>query len=104
MVEKLNIQELIKISKELKLLYVEDDESSRDATLDVLNLFFDNITIATDGLYPRRVLALDIFACVSGTSPIRLLCQLMSGLLPVILHIVSKLLIKQSGIFKLIQL
>ena len=46
----MEIKELVKISKTLKLLYVEDDKDSRDATLDVLDIFFENITIAIDGL------------------------------------------------------
>lgn len=47
MLESLN--KLIEFSKELKLLYVEDDESSRVQTLDILNIFFDDIVVAVDG-------------------------------------------------------
>jgi len=47
MLESLN--ELIEFSKELKLLYVEDDEPSRKQTLDILKIFFNDIVVAVDG-------------------------------------------------------
>ncbi|MEA3498020.1 MAG: hybrid sensor histidine kinase/response regulator [Campylobacterota bacterium] len=47
MLESLN--ELIEFAKKLKLLYVEDDESSREQTLDILRMFFDDIIVAVDG-------------------------------------------------------
>ncbi|MEA3352890.1 MAG: hybrid sensor histidine kinase/response regulator [Campylobacterota bacterium] len=47
MLESLN--KLMKFAKELKLLYVEDDEASRVQTLDILKMFFDDIVVAVDG-------------------------------------------------------
>ena len=44
-----NMSDIIKFSKTLKLLYVEDHREARDAMLQVLNEFFDDITIAFDG-------------------------------------------------------
>ncbi|QOY51992.1 response regulator [Candidatus Sulfurimonas baltica] len=44
-----NLKELIKITKTLKLLYVEDDKQVRDSTLEMLNNFFSDIVIAMDG-------------------------------------------------------
>jgi len=43
------IKTLTEESKNLKLLYIEDDEFARESTLETLSLFFDNITIAVDG-------------------------------------------------------
>jgi len=43
------IKTLTQESKNLKLLYIEDDEFARESTLETLSLFFDNITIAVDG-------------------------------------------------------
>lgn len=40
---------IIKYSKKLKLLYVEDNQNAREATLVIFNEFFDDITIAIDG-------------------------------------------------------
>jgi len=40
---------LTKISKTLKVLYVEDNEESRHFTLKMLNEYFEDITIAIDG-------------------------------------------------------
>lgn len=48
------LNELIKFAKNLKLLYVEDDESSRTQTLDILKLFFNDIVVAIDGLDASR--------------------------------------------------
>jgi len=42
-------KETIKISKTLKLLYVEDDQSARETTLDLLKNFFNDVTVAIDG-------------------------------------------------------
>jgi len=44
-----NIKELTKSSIELKILYVEDDESARIKTLQLLKNFFRDITIAING-------------------------------------------------------
>ena len=43
------VKELVQKSKKLKLLYVEDDKISREAVLDFLGIFFDDITVASDG-------------------------------------------------------
>jgi EAL domain-containing protein (putative c-di-GMP-specific phosphodiesterase class I)/PleD family two-component response regulator len=43
------IKNLTEESKNLKLLYVEDDQFARESTLETLSLFFDNITIAVNG-------------------------------------------------------
>lgn len=45
----MHTKELIKISKTLNLLYIEDEEISRNTTLELLSNFFVNITIARDG-------------------------------------------------------
>ncbi|MEA3315027.1 MAG: response regulator, partial [Campylobacterota bacterium] len=44
------IKELQEYSKELKVLYVEDNEEARVSTIEVLYEFFEDITIALDGL------------------------------------------------------
>ena len=44
------IQKLAGKSKYLKLLYVEDDELTQEAMLQTLSIFFDDITIAIDGI------------------------------------------------------
>jgi len=44
-----NLQDIIKYSSQLKLLYVEDDEIARTSTLLVLEEFFDDIIVAIDG-------------------------------------------------------
>jgi len=36
-------------SENIKLLYVEDDDKAREATLDILRHFFENIIVAKDG-------------------------------------------------------
>jgi signal transduction histidine kinase len=49
---KVDFKKVVKIkefSKDLKILYVEDNEEARDATQDVLEEFFENITVAVDG-------------------------------------------------------
>jgi len=45
----LDIKEIIKYTKNLKLLYVEDNDNSRDATMMILEEFFGEITIAKNG-------------------------------------------------------
>ena len=48
----MDIKEINKLSsdsKNLKLLYVEDDEAAREAMLEILDLFFDDISVAIDG-------------------------------------------------------
>ena len=48
----MDIEEINKLSTDsqnLKLLYVEDDESAREAMLEILDLFFDDISVAVDG-------------------------------------------------------
>jgi YesN/AraC family two-component response regulator len=44
------IEEILKTSKNLRLLYVEDNEDARNSTLLLLNRFFDDVTIAIDGI------------------------------------------------------
>ena len=49
---KINSEMIIKIAnqaKDLKLLYVEDNEMARVATLETLNIFFKDISIAKNG-------------------------------------------------------
>jgi len=45
-----NFHDIVKVSKDLTLLYVEDSEDVRKATLYFLEEFFDNIIIAKDGI------------------------------------------------------
>lgn len=45
----MEIKDLVKISKALKLLYVEDDAEIRKNTLQMLEVFFVDITVAVDG-------------------------------------------------------
>lgn len=44
-----NLMKLIDYSKNLRLLYVEDNSEVRMNTIDFLNIFFDHITVCTDG-------------------------------------------------------
>jgi len=44
------VEKLLKISKTIKVLYVEDDETARVSTLGMLGNFFENIVVAVDGL------------------------------------------------------
>jgi len=44
-----NLELLLKKSKSLKVLYVEDDAASRDSTLQALQIFFEDIIVANDG-------------------------------------------------------
>jgi signal transduction histidine kinase len=50
MVNIQNLNKLIEFTKTLTILYVEDNQDSRESTLKMLNHFFDNIIIAEDGL------------------------------------------------------
>jgi signal transduction histidine kinase len=43
------LNQLIEFTKNLTLLYIEDDQSSREQTLSILKLFFTKIVIAVDG-------------------------------------------------------
>ena len=44
-----NLKEIIKYTKDLRLLYVEDNEEARDSVLSILHEFFDDITVGFDG-------------------------------------------------------
>jgi len=44
-----DIELLINYTKQLKILYVEDSPDGRDATMIILEEFFDTITVAVDG-------------------------------------------------------
>jgi len=44
-----DLESVIQYTKQLKLLYVEDNADTRDATMVVLEEFFDDIVIANDG-------------------------------------------------------
>ncbi|MDA7817845.1 EAL domain-containing protein [Sulfurimonas sp.] len=44
-----NMKELLSMSRDLKLLYVEDDPNAFTTTLNLLNNFFENIVTAVDG-------------------------------------------------------
>lgn len=46
---QIKIKELVGMSQDLKLLYVEDDENARKTTLKLLKNFFKDITTAVDG-------------------------------------------------------
>ena len=43
------LSEIINATKELKLLYVEDNKEARNSTLNILHEFFDDIVIGIDG-------------------------------------------------------
>ena len=43
------IQELLDRDNKLSILYVEDNKFVQDSTLDMLQIYFDNITVADDG-------------------------------------------------------
>jgi len=49
MATEIDIEKIIKYSKNLKLLYVEDNEDAREMTSMILEDFFDDITTAVDG-------------------------------------------------------
>ncbi|RXJ88341.1 response regulator receiver protein [Arcobacter sp. CECT 8983] len=44
-----NLQDIIKSTKNLRLLYIEDNEDVREQTLKMLQIFFDDIVVANDG-------------------------------------------------------
>lgn len=46
----ISIPELLKTTKELNLLYVEDNKDSRVFTLELLTRFFDRISVAKNGI------------------------------------------------------
>ncbi len=48
-IDKTKIQNLMEITKDLKLLYVEDNEEARNQMIKILKNFFQNIDIAIDG-------------------------------------------------------
>lgn len=50
MANEIDNKKLIELSKKMKLLYVEDNDQTRIETLEVLNIFFDDIVVAVDGL------------------------------------------------------
>jgi putative two-component system response regulator len=45
-----NLKELTKFSKDLKILYVEDNQEAREQTLKMLKNLFNNVVIGVDGL------------------------------------------------------
>ena len=44
-----NLEDIIKYTKDLTLLYIEDNLEARENTLFILEEFFDNIIVAVDG-------------------------------------------------------
>ena len=44
-----SLEEIVKYLKNLRLLYVEDNDTARKATLLIIKEFFDDITVAVDG-------------------------------------------------------
>ncbi len=44
-----DIEKLTQETRNLKLLYVEDDTLARESTLEILEIFFEDITVAVDG-------------------------------------------------------
>ncbi|RXJ99878.1 response regulator receiver protein [Arcobacter sp. CECT 8989] len=44
-----NLQDIIRSTKNLRLLYIEDNEDVREQTLKMLQIFFDEIVVASDG-------------------------------------------------------
>jgi PAS domain S-box-containing protein len=44
-----NLDSVVKYSQKLNLLYIEDNEGAREATLVILNEFFNNVIVAIDG-------------------------------------------------------
>lgn len=43
-------QEIMQYSRDLKVLFVEDDENFRNETKEILNIFFSRVDIASNGL------------------------------------------------------
>ncbi len=58
------IEKLVKKSKNLKVLYVEDDEETRIFTLHMLEEFFNKVVVAVDGLEGLRKYELEHFDLV----------------------------------------
>ena len=46
---EINIKELVKQTKEIRVLYVEDEESVREQTTMILGMIFDHVDVAFDG-------------------------------------------------------
>ncbi|MEA1913960.1 MAG: PAS domain S-box protein [Campylobacterota bacterium] len=46
---KQNMQELLKFTKTLRVLYVEDNKEARESTIAMLENFFDTVDVAVDG-------------------------------------------------------
>lgn len=44
-----SLHDIIKSTKNLRLLYIEDNEDVREQTLKMLQIFFDDVTVANDG-------------------------------------------------------
>lgn len=49
MLSQTDLKELITITKDLTVLYVEDNKEARDSTILMLNNYFDDISVAVDG-------------------------------------------------------
>lgn len=49
MLDPNNLQEVVKYAKTLNILYVEDNEETRNATLMMLENFFDFVTVGING-------------------------------------------------------
>ncbi len=47
---RIDIETIVPISKNLHVLYVEDNQQAREQTVKLLENFFDHITVAVDGL------------------------------------------------------
>jgi len=45
----IDLEEILKYSKNINLLYVEDNKDTKEATLMILEEFFDNVKVATNG-------------------------------------------------------
>ncbi len=45
------VEKILLISKNLKVLFVEDNKDIRESTLLILENFFDNITVGVDGVH-----------------------------------------------------
>ena len=49
MSEEIDLKEIVKHSKKLRVLYVEDDQETRESTVSLFENFFDFITVAING-------------------------------------------------------
>jgi len=49
MSEEVDLKEIVKYSKKLRVLYVEDDQETRESTVSLFENFFDFITVAVNG-------------------------------------------------------